>query len=1290
MLLYWLLAVQTVWAVGNTDLQLSAKEQAFLTEHPEITIAFDGDYAPYSFLNEAGEFEGIAVDFTREIARRAGLKLNIYHDGSWKGLYAAAKKRKVDVIATLVKRPERVELFEFTQPYISLAQYIITQKDNDAIVTSADLAGRNMALVMGYSTTSYLLEEFPSIKPHAVKNLTEALRAVSLGKAEATVAGMGMAQHLIAKRALGNLKFAALYTQGLSEQRFGVRKDWPELAAILEKSLATLSEADRLRIFQYWSRPEIARVEVVIAPADRLNLTAAEKNWLDGQKTIRIGTMDAWPPLSFVDKEGNAVGIGRDIIDALNKRLQGKMEIVPGTWKSIYDDMLEQRLDAIMDITPHPARDALFNFTTPYLDIPHVIVARKDTPQLHNEYDLNGKVLALEEGFVNVTYFKENYPDVQIREYRDTTHALGAVARGEAYAYAGNRSVALYLIEREVITNLRVHGRLQKTGSILAIGTGKEQPVMRDVLQKALDDIPPDEMRTIVSKWVTPEAEEQLLGEVVLTPEEQLWLRAHPVIRLGVDAGFAPYSFVDEQGKFQGVAADFATAIGRMLGVRMEMTPELSWPEIIQGSKDKTIDLIATASYRPEREAFLNFTEGYIPTPLVIMTRADDNRVQERADIADLKVALIEGYNASKSIMQEFEGLEVVSVKTPLDGLRAVALGRADAYVGVLGINIYQTQLNGITNLKVAAPYDLDTNYQRYGVRKDWPILATILDKALQAIPQERINDIFQKWVPVTQKKGSSITVNLTIEEKKWLKEHPLIRTAIDRNWAPVEYVDEKERFQGISADYLRLLEEILGVQFELAKEFSWQQAMQAYKKGELDMFTSLRETPERSDHLNFTTPYVSFPIAIFTGPKVPYIGAMNELDGRRVGVIQGYATEEFLKSRHPAVNRVATKDMVQALEMLSRGELDAFIGNILVTGYYIGQLGYTHIKVAGETPYRYQQSFGVRNDWTLLPSILDKALAAIPEADHRAIYNRWISVRYEQGFDYGLFWKVLVGILIIFTAFIYWNRRLALLNSQLQLSHKQEEIARMELQTANKKLLDLDKLKSMFIASMSHELRTPLNSIIGFSGLMLEGVSGDMTAQQKDSMERIYRSGNHLLDLISDVIDISKIEAGRVDAFPTPFPLKELVEEAIETIRPQADAKGLELSMQADAWPEMMTDRKRLLQCLLNYLSNAVKFTERGHITFSVSDNGDTVRISVTDTGLGISEEDIPKLFEAFERLESHLRVKAGGTGLGLYLTKKIVTELLRGDTFVQSRVDRGSTFGLQIPKHIGEKSET
>ncbi len=241
------------------------------------------------------------------------------------------------------------------------------------------------------------------------------------------------------------------------------------------------------------------------------------------------------------------------------------------------------------------------------------------------------------------------------------------------------------------------------------------------------------------------------------------------------------------------------------------------------------------------------------------------------------------------------------------------------------------------------------------------------------------------------------------------------------------------------------------------------------------------------------------------------------------------------------------------------------------------------------------------------------------------------------------------------------------------------------DLESANRRLQELDRLKSMFIASMSHELRTPLNAIIGFSGMLEQGLSGPLSEEQHSDVGRIYRAGTHLLDLITDVIDISKIEAGRVDVYASDIDPKALLDEAQAQVQPLLTGKPLTLrTVVPQVWPTLHSDRKRVLQCLLNLLSNAAKYSERGEIVVGFLDEGDSVLWSVQDTGIGIAPQDMERLFEAFERFDSHLRVKAGGTGLGLYLTRKIATEMLGGDVWAQSEPGRGSTFHLRMKKHL------
>ena len=228
------------------------------------------------------------------------------------------------------------------------------------------------------------------------------------------------------------------------------------------------------------------------------------------------------------------------------------------------------------------------------------------------------------------------------------------------------------------------------------------------------------------------------------------------------------------------------------------------------------------------------------------------------------------------------------------------------------------------------------------------------------------------------------------------------------------------------------------------------------------------------------------------------------------------------------------------------------------------------------------------------------------------------------------------------------------------------------------------DRIKSMFVASMSHELRTPLNSIIGFLSVVLQGMSGELNMKQKDQLGRAYHSAKHLLSLISDVIDISKIEAGFLQVHEEKIYLKQLFIEVQHVLTHLAEEKKLILNIECSDKLQLETDRKRLYQVVLNVVSNALKYTERGSVQVTAEIKKDWLSIQVVDTGIGIAAADLDNLFKPFERIDSKLRVKTLGTGLGLYLTRKILSQLLGGTIEVKSVIDEGSIFTIKVPLKI------
>mgnify|MGYP001026478626 CR=1 FL=1 len=245
------------------------------------------------------------------------------------------------------------------------------------------------------------------------------------------------------------------------------------------------------------------------------------------------------------------------------------------------------------------------------------------------------------------------------------------------------------------------------------------------------------------------------------------------------------------------------------------------------------------------------------------------------------------------------------------------------------------------------------------------------------------------------------------------------------------------------------------------------------------------------------------------------------------------------------------------------------------------------------------------------------------------------------------------------------------------------------ELEEANERLLELDRLKSMFLASMSHELRTPLNSIIGFTGILLMEMSGELNPEQRKQLNMVKSSAHHLLDLINDILDISKIESGKVELSIETFSLMDVVREVLTTIQPLANEKNLQLSVKEAEEVQITSDRRRVKQILMNLVSNSVKFTDKGFIEINITPlKNHTVSADVKDTGIGIHKEKLKILFNPFQQIDMTSTKKYEGTGLGLYLSKKIVTHL-HGDISVKSKPGKGSTFTFILPIKWKEEPE-
>lgn len=263
-------------------------------------------------------------------------------------------------------------------------------------------------------------------------------------------------------------------------------------------------------------------------------------------------------------------------------------------------------------------------------------------------------------------------------------------------------------------------------------------------------------------------------------------------------------------------------------------------------------------------------------------------------------------------------------------------------------------------------------------------------------------------------------------------------------------------------------------------------------------------------------------------------------------------------------------------------------------------------------------------------------------------------------------------------------ERQVIELNMRLAHHAAELETTNREIALKNLELAEASRMKSAFIANMSHELRTPLNAIIGFTGALLMKLPGPLTADQDKQLTTIRASARHLLSLINDILDVAKIEAGKLTLSIEAVPCHDLIAEVAETLRPLAQQKGLLLEVDAGEQPVVIdTDRRALTQILINLLNNAIKFTEQGSVRIGLAqreeDGARVTEMSITDSGAGIKEEDQAKLFQAFSQLDSTSTRHVEGAGLGLYLCQNLANAI-GGTLFFNSDYGQGSTFTLAL----------
>jgi hypothetical protein len=527
----------------------------------------------------------------------------------------------------------------------------------------------------------------------------------------------------------------------------------------------------------------------------------------------------------------------------------------------------------------------------------------------------------------------------------------------------------------------------------------------------------------------------------------------------------------------------------------------------------------------------------------------------------------------------------------------------------------------------------------------------------------------------------------------------PVVRVGVYEN-SPKIFTSDQGEPAGIFIDIIRQIAALEGWDLQFVHG-TWTEGLDRLEKGEIDLMPDVAYTAAREKTYAFhKTPVLSDWFQVYAR-KGSGIKSIVDLDGKQILVldrsVQQASFEQLAGGFGINAGLTGLPDYRTIFEQIAAGKADAAITNRFYGMAHAPKYGLEDTAIIFN-PTRLFFAAPLQQTNSPLLTAIDTRLDRFKQ-DPQSIYYTSLAGWTSEKVSFSLpVWVRITGLIIgvalimsLLGSFVL-KRRVNLRTRELQAINRDMETRiqqrTAELAVAMQKAQAADHLKSAFLASMSHELRTPLNSIIGFTGILLQGLAGPLNEEQKKQLLMVQNSSRHLLALINDVLDISKIEADQLTLSFSTFELRPSIEKTVKLTAPLAEKKGLELVLEiAPDVAAVTTDQRRLEQVILNLLNNAVKFTEKGRVSLACRTDKDGYLLSVSDTGMGIRAEEIPGLFQPFHQIDTGLSRKHEGTGLGLSICKKLVG-MMGGTIEVQSQWGEGSTFTVRFPENGGKSS--
>ncbi|MDO6677044.1 transporter substrate-binding domain-containing protein [Shewanella sp. 4_MG-2023] len=732
-------------------LTAAAEAEAIPNDEQVVRIAYRTDSTPLQYLNDKGQAAGILIDYWRTWSQITGKAVEFVPGSNAEGQTWLAQN-KVDLLAGVFQNEKRAKSMSFSAPLLHSEYFLYANAVEQGIEFIKQIPQYRIGVTHNSFHHNWLKKYFPNADIRTFKGYKALFDAAINGEISLFIC-QPLYLDTYLKQTPATTKFktieSALYSHPF---RAAVKKGNVELLQTIDTGIQQIDNKKKDAISAKWSGfhweyQNLAEPLLVTQPI--ITLTEEEKAWLAAHPIIPIGVDGRWPPVDFIDPNGEHSGILHDYLTLFEKQLGVSFDTrVFGSFQDMLSAVSSGNLKLGATLVKKPDRAKNLWFSAPYFSAIKVIVSKTGAQQYSKLTELYGKRLALEKGFYLVDEISNNHPEINLMTFSTTEEALKAVSFGTVDAYIGNQAVVTWLMDSLQLTNLTFSGdpMFAPAHQRFAIYKDPEWEPLLGILNKALDSISVSRRQQIHTDWINQDS--KISSPLIFTQKQHAWLEAHPTWRLGVDNSWPPFEFIDDNGVYSGMSADVMSRLTNLIGAEFISPVNKPWSQVLAEFSAGELDILPAVTPTPERREVMLFSTPYLESPYMVLVHQDTRFVTSLDDLDNKQVGVVKGYAIEETLKHDYPQFNLVPFSSNKEALIALSAGEIDGYIGNLNASSWTLEELGIRNVKVTAttPY---TFKQSIGIRKDWPELLEIVNLAIARIDPQQRQAIENKWFSV-------------------------------------------------------------------------------------------------------------------------------------------------------------------------------------------------------------------------------------------------------------------------------------------------------------------------------------------------------------------------------------------------------------------------------------------------------------------------------------------------------------------------------------------------------------